>query len=65
MIFADKPHGGGGGGGGGSGVEIDTINETIFVMPKLSENIYDHSQNSMTDTIFTYICICVHIYVYS
>lgn len=50
--------------GGGMCVEIDTIHKTIIISPKLSEDIYDHSQNSMM-RLFLRICICVHIYVYS
>lgn len=48
---------------GGMCVEIDTIHKTIIISPKLSEDIFDHSQNSMT-RLFLRISVFVFTYVF-
>lgn len=49
---------------GGIHVEIDKRHETIFTRPKLPENIYDQSQNSMIDITFKCTFISVHMHVF-
>lgn len=49
--------------GCGMCVAIDTIHETVIISPKLPEDIYDHSQDSMM-ILFLHISVFVFIYVF-